>query len=149
MNCPKCAAVQSNRDGFAVCPNGHAYRLFNTNTKPAKLKEEKKDPLADLLTELKMFKVPMPEREVLFHPTRRFRFDAAWVNIKLAVEFNGIFQVKDGAHQHTTNLMRDYVKVAEAQLLGWIMFSVTAESVRTGEAREWILRAFSLRGWKL
>ena len=30
-----------------------------------------------------------PEKEVLFHPTRKWRFDRAWVSRKVAVEIDG------------------------------------------------------------
>ena len=112
-------------------------------------RRSKNHPLTGFLRDLQFLGLPAPTLELVFHSERKWRFDAAWESQKIAIEYNGIFEVKNGAHQATANLMRDYEKSAEAQLLGWIVLTVTAESIRTGKAHEWVRKAFEQRGFKL
>lgn len=55
-----------------------------------------------------------PVRELRFHPTRRWRFDFAWPDQKLAVEIDG-----RGRHQTVTGVRGDCEKHNEAVRLGW------------------------------
>lgn len=106
-----------------------------------------KDPLKPLLNELALLGFPVADREHKFHQARRWRLDAAWPALKIGLEYNGIHGGENVGHSCITNVMRDYEKAAEGQLLGWIILTVTAESVRTGKARVWVERAFALRGY--
>ena len=58
--------------------------------------------------------VPAPVRELRFHPERRWRFDFAWPDIKLAVEIDG-----RGRHQTVVGVRNDCEKLNEALRLGW------------------------------
>ena len=59
------------------------------------------------------------KREFHFHSKRRWRFDFAWVNEKIAVEIDGIaYQAGGGRHIGDT----DREKHNEALLLGWRVF---------------------------
>lgn len=78
-------------------------------------------------------RLPMPETEYRFHPTRRWRFDFAWPAIKLAVEIDGGTWVK-GRHVRGAGYARDCEKMNTAQLMGWTVFRFTSEQVRAGEA---------------
>ncbi len=53
-------------------------------------------------------------REYRFHPTRMWRFDFAWPQIKLAVEIEG-----RGRHQSFVGFNKDIEKYNEAVRLGW------------------------------
>ena len=60
-----------------------------------------------------------PVPEFRFHPTRRWRFDWAWPDRKLAVEYEG------GSHSHHHKFYgyrNDLEKYNEAALLGWAVF---------------------------
>tara|TARA_R110000824_G_scaffold300762_1_gene488771 strand:+ start:1021 stop:1410 length:390 start_codon:yes stop_codon:yes gene_type:complete len=56
-------------------------------------------------------------REFKFHPTRKWRFDLAWVDHRLAVECDGGQRSSYGGGRHNTP--GDYEKINEANLLGW------------------------------
>jgi len=44
---------------------------------------------ATLAMHIRVNGLPEPEREYRFHPRRKWRFDAAWPDAKLAVEVEG------------------------------------------------------------
>ncbi len=71
------------------------------------------------------------------------------VDLKIAVEYNGILQGNGASHSSISGMLRDYEKAAEAQLHGWLILSVTAKTIEDGKAHDWICRAFKLRGWNL
>lgn len=63
--------------------------------------------------------------EYRFHPTRLWRFDFAWPDKKVAVEYEGgVYQ--RGSHQHLDRYTSDCQKYNAAQLLGWIVLRYTA-----------------------
>lgn len=85
-----------------------------------------------------------PEREYWttehrFHPTRKWRFDFAYVALKIAVEQEGGIWIRGksghgGAHSLPTNILRDMEKSNAAQALGWRIFRFTPTQIRNGEA---------------
>lgn len=52
----------------------------------------------------------------LFHNTRQWRFDFAFLDIKIAIEIQGIGR----GHQSIPSMMNDYSKHNEALRYGWI-----------------------------
>lgn len=102
--------------------------------------------LADTLAEQWRLAHPtlaQPVRELHFHPTRRFRFDLAWIDpVWVAVECEGgIWQGgkgggrnQRGAHTGGDGYVKDVLKYNEAVLLGWRLFRVTGEMIRNGDA---------------
>lgn len=61
--------------------------------------------------------------EYKFHPTRKFRFDFAWVEGKVAIEVDGgIWRGAAGGHTSGTGKMRDMEKDMLAQLDGWQVY---------------------------
>jgi very-short-patch-repair endonuclease len=87
-------------------------------------------------------------REYQFAPPRRWRFDFAWLDQKLAIEIEGgVFgtgrQHTPGRHSRGVGLTADCVKYAEAMCLGWRVLRVTPAQVgmdRAGPALGWIER---------
>lgn len=80
-----------------------------------------------------------PEREYRFHPTRRWRFDFAFPDVRLAVELNGsIFNAENGAdagrHSRGVGQMNDYEKGNAAAEIGWTVLWYGPPHVRSGEA---------------
>ena len=59
-----------------------------------------------------------PKLEYTFHPTRKWRFDFAWVKQKLAVEIHGGIFIR-GGHNRGMQMTKDYEKQREAVRLGW------------------------------
>ena len=90
--------------------------------------------------------LPIPETEHRFHPVRRWRFDFAWPEYKVAVEVQGGIWSR-GAHVRGLGYQKDCSKRNEAQLLGWIALDVTAAHIENGKALAWIRRALMERGW--
>lgn len=124
----------------------------NATTKPVKKRKAKTDYKAIFLTHLRMAKLPPPthgegceNKELVFHETRKWRFDFAWPELKIAVEYQGInWQPKSdekSGHQSISGLIRDCEKFTEASLAGWTLILITAESVNSGQAVGWIERA--------
>ena len=62
--------------------------------------------------------IPEPVFELKFHPTRRWRFDLAWPDQKLALEVNG-GDWAGGAHVRPAALTGDYEKRTAAAMMGW------------------------------
>ncbi len=97
-----------------------------------------------LLVQLDWAKLPVPEREARFHPTRRWRFDFAWPEQKVAVEVEGGVYVQ-GRHSRGKGYEADIEKYNEAALLGWTVLRCTPRQVNSGQTVEWIRRALALR----
>lgn len=93
-----------------------------------------------LLTQCQAAGLPTPERELAFHPKRRWRFDLAWPAPQLAVEIEGGTWV-NGRHSRGKGFEQDCIKQAEALLAGWSLLRVTEGMVRDGRAVRLIERA--------
>lgn len=75
---------------------------------------------------LRSYNIPFVE-EHKFHPTRRFKFDIAIVNWKIAIEYEGL--VSD-ISRHTTiaGYTNDTTKYNLAQLEGWKVLRYTTKN---------------------
>ena len=78
------------------------------------------------------------EREYRFHPKRRWRFDFAWPEFKVAVEVEGVVWGGSGRHQRAAGYAADCEKYNEALLLGWRVLRVTQRQVNDGTALNWL-----------
>jgi len=87
------------------------------------------------------------QREHVFHPTRKWRFDFAWPGEHLALEVEGGTHT-NGRHVRGTGYEADCRKYAEAVLGGWSVLRATADQVRSGVAVAWVMRARGRRGDK-
>lgn len=81
---------------------------------------------------IRTFPLPEPVREYRFHPVRLWRFDLAWIDHKLAVEFNGGVWI-DGGHNRGRHQQGDFDKFNEAQLLGWRVLQFGTNHVKDGQ----------------
>lgn len=70
-------------------------------------------------------------REFRFHPTRKWRFDMAWPDERVACEVQGGIWVK-GRHARPQGMINDYEKFSEAAALGWRLVYVTGLEVTNG-----------------
>ena len=78
-------------------------------------------------------KLPPFVREYRFHVERKYRFDFAWVDRKVAVEIDGgIFN--GGAHSNPMNILRDMQKGNLATMEGWRVLHYTPADVKCGIA---------------
>jgi len=84
------------------------------------------------LYQIKAFSLPKPIREYKFHPKRKWRFDFAWTDQKIAVEIQG-GTWKGGRHTRASGYRNDREKMNEATLLNWKVFEFTSDMVKKGE----------------
>ena len=71
--------------------------------------------------------------EYRFLPPRRFRFDFAAVEVKVAIEINGGNWGR-GRHTNPKALINEYEKLSLAALHGWRVFLLSGEMV----TEEWV-----------
>lgn len=72
-------------------------------------------------------------REYHFHPTRRWRFDFALPDQKIAIEVEGGLFIR-GRHARGAGIEKDIEKYNSATLLGWKVIRVTNKMIKSGEA---------------
>ena len=92
---------------------------------PVQVKKAKGEPkaLAEMKRQLTVLKVPFV-CEYRFHEARKFRFDIALVDQKVAIEYEGIMSAKS-RHTSVTGYSGDADKYNLAQSLGWKVFRYT------------------------
>lgn len=95
----------------------------------------KSDLERSLLFFLKVEGLPTPETEVRFHPTRKWRFDFAWPNQRVAAEVEGGIYVQ-GRHSRGPEMEKDMEKYNAATALGWKLFRFSNHMVEDGRAIE-------------
>jgi very-short-patch-repair endonuclease len=98
--------------------------------------------LVGLAQQCELAGLPVPEAEVRFHPKRRWRFDFAWPDRKLALECDGGIWV-GGRHGTGQGIERDCEKFSEAAIAGWRVMRVTTGMVKSGQALSLIERALN------
>lgn len=91
-------------------------------------------PLEDMLAfQIKAYRLPTPVRELVFARPRRWRFDFAWPERKLAAEVEGGMWIR-GRHQRPTGFAADASKYNAATALGWRVLRFTSDMVEDGRA---------------
>lgn len=72
--------------------------------------------------------VPKFEEHYRFHPVRRWEFDFAWPEKKIAFEMEGAIWMRGGGgHSHPIGIERDIEKYNAAALLGWRVIRITGK----------------------
>jgi hypothetical protein len=72
--------------------------------------------------------VSMPEAEVRFAPPRRWRFDFAWIDEKVALEIQGgVFT--HGRHTRGGALLKEHEKLNAAAAAGWKVLYCTPKNL--------------------
>lgn len=99
--------------------------------------------------------IPDPVREYRFSETtkRRWRFDFAWPDLKIAVEIEGLLHygknpdgtAKTGRHQTARGYQGDLDKYNTAALEGWAVLRFSQHHVKTGDAIRTLERLFKLK----
>lgn len=69
-------------------------------------------------------------REHRFHPTRRWKFDFAFPEHRVAVEMEGGIYSKKGGHSSVTGIKRDIEKYTAAAVLGWRVLRYHTDDMR-------------------
>jgi very-short-patch-repair endonuclease len=78
--------------------------------------------------------------EYRFHPTRKWRFDVAFLSEKVAVEIEGgVWQY--GRHNRASGFLKDLEKYNEAAMLGWRVIRTPWEWLEDGSIVPVIIEA--------
>lgn len=85
-----------------------------------------------------------PTTEHRFHPKRRWRFDLAWVEHKVAFERDG-GSFTGGRHTRPIGFRKDCEKINTASIMGWIVIRATVDMIRDGTALTQLLQALEVR----
>jgi hypothetical protein len=111
-----------------------------------------------LAAQLKLLRVPEPQREYRFDPNRLWRFDFAWPALRLAAECEGgtfprkrwrkvgdqLLRVEEqGAHVRGAHFQSDAEKYNAAVLAGWRVLRFTRKMIDSWEAARTIQKALS------
>lgn len=79
-------------------------------------------------------------------PGRKFEADVAIPELKIGCEYQGgDFMTTRSGHTKVGGLLRDRIKLNEAQLNGWLWLQFGADDTRSGEAMNVVERAVMLR----
>lgn len=82
--------------------------------------------------------------EYKFHPVRKWRFDYACVQFKIAIEIEGGVW-KRGRHTRALGFIGDMEKYNEAVILGWSLLRFTPQQMNKSESYETIRRLIKER----
>lgn len=88
--------------------------------------------------------LPAPTPEFRFHETRKWRFDFAFPESRVAVEVEGGLWSK-GAHVRGRHALSDMQKYNEAALSGWRVLRVTPDQLLTADTVTMLHRALHIR----
>lgn len=89
--------------------------------------------------------LPIPEEEVEFHPTRKWRADFLWRAQKVILEKEGGLFASGralAAHGRPLGIRRDMEKANAAQLLGYRYFRVEPCDIESGKVVELLKQIF-------
>ena len=114
----------------------------------------------DFLALCRLMHLPEPEREHRFMLTRKFRFDFAWPDLKIAVELDGGMRARTvhkrlgnglmipvrvrGRHVSASGFESDARKRNFAVIAGWRVLHFTAGMIRSGEAVRTVMEAIGI-----
>lgn len=84
------------------------------------------------LLHLRAAGLPLPVQEYRFNSARRWRFDLAYPDIKLAIECEGGVY-SNGRHTRGAGFEKDAEKYNSAALMGWRVLRYTAGMVERGD----------------
>lgn len=117
-------------------------RVSQTAVRVKKVQQPKQKPAkSDIFTRLCKSALGIEVvREYLFHDERKWRFDYAIPDGKIAVEVEGGVWT-GGRHTRSKGFLGDIEKYNAAALLGWRVFRVVPDSLNTGATIELIRRA--------
>ena len=88
--------------------------------------------------------LPAPTPELKFHPVRRWRFDFAWEDKKVALEVEGGGWT-GGRHTRGSGFAKDILKYNSAALLGWVVVRTTPQEVCMQETVDLINEVRAIR----
>lgn len=97
-----------------------------------------------LLTWLEQLEFPKPVTEFRFHPERKWRFDIAWPDQKIALEIEGGVWIQ-GRHVRGKGYLSDLDKYNSASVLGWMVIRIDTSRIYTNMIVDMLQIAFTLQ----
>lgn len=94
--------------------------------------------------QLRALKLPEAQREYVFAKPRRFRFDFAWPELRVAVEIDGGVW-SGGRHTRGAGFIKDCEKMNIAVLEGWSVLRFSGDLVRSGDAARLTTMALNMK----
>lgn len=88
--------------------------------------------------------LPVPVPEYRFHPVRKWRFDWAFPDHKLAIEVQGGVWSR-GKHGRGSGIVKDIEKAAHAAALGWRILPVVPSQLAADSTFELLRSALTYR----
>jgi very-short-patch-repair endonuclease len=102
-----------------------------------------KSPIEELFNvQARALKLPAPTREYTFHPTRKWRIDFAWPEMRLAVEIEGGIWTQ-GRHTRGAGVRADMEKYNALACLGWTLLRFDGGAVKSGTAIKQVVQFLS------
>lgn len=86
--------------------------------------------------------IPAPDPEHRFHPVRRWRFDFAWPDERVALEVEGGIWTR-GRHVRGKGALNDMEKYSEAAARGWRILRVTPDHLLRDDTLDLVRRALA------
>lgn len=83
---------------------------------------------SDFIMLVKESKLPEPTREYKFFPSRKWKFDFAYPEIKLAIELEGGIWIQ-GRHSRGSGMLKDMEKYNTATVNGWRILRYTTNNL--------------------
>lgn len=93
---------------------------------------------------LRAAKLPEPVAEYRFWPGRKFAFDYAWPEVKVALEIEGAVYTQ-GRHTRGAGYVSDMRKYSEAAIRGWCLIRLTPDQLHQQSGETLIRRALASR----
>lgn len=88
--------------------------------------------------------IPKPRAEVQFHSTRKWRFDYAWPQYRVALEIEGgVFT--GGRHTSGAGFVKDAEKYNYAACMGWAIIRCMPRTLCTGDTMAFIKQAIQVQ----
>lgn len=83
---------------------------------------------------------PEPVTEYRFSPKRKWQWDVAWVDLKVAIEFQGgVYNPNNpGRHMRPQGFASDCEKFSSGAAMGWRCLPVTYKQVKDGHLLQWL-----------
>jgi hypothetical protein len=114
-----------------------------TDKKPSRKAELE----AKVARQFSMANLPAWEPHFYFCPGRRWNFDFAWPDCKVACEINGgTFLPAKHGHTNGAHLHGEYEKLNAGQTMGWIVLQFDTKHVSANEVVTGVFDALAARG---
>ena len=92
----------------------------------------------------KILKIPTPQKEYRFEPTRRWRVDYCWPEWKLAIEIEGGVWSR-GRHLRGGGFLKDMEKYNTLTIKGYHLLRFTPQELQQGIPISWIQAFMEMR----